>query len=59
MSQTREEHIARHVLLHQQLDELLADFIAHTGKRPSRATLIELMQWSHEQTLNPTEDPPR
>jgi hypothetical protein len=50
-----EEHKARHVKLHTMLDELLADFIGQTGKRPSTATCLELLQWSHEQTERPTE----
>lgn len=52
---TTEEHRARHVALHQALDELVADFIVHTGWFPSRATIFELMDWSHQQTLEPTE----
>lgn len=52
---TREEHIARHVELHQKLNELMADFVDHTGKLPSSTTLMEFMQWSYEQTKNPTE----
>ncbi len=47
------KHITRHKKLHQALDELLADFINHTKKLPSRTTLVEFMEWSHSQTLNP------
>lgn len=50
---TRREHRDRHRMLHAFLDELVADFIDHTGKLPSQTTLMELMQWSHEQTLKP------
>jgi len=57
MSQTREEHIARHVVLHQHLAELVADFIRHTGRMPSDTTLMAFMQWSGTQTKNPTEVP--
>lgn len=52
---TREEHIARHKLLHQHLDELLGDWIGQTGKLPSKSTVFELMEWSFEQTKNPTD----
>lgn len=52
---TRQEHIDRHVMLHQRLDELIADFIAHTTALPSQTTVLELMQWSHGQTQDPTE----
>lgn len=50
----KEEHKARHVELHKSFDELLADFIDHTGGLPSKTTLMEFMNWSHEQTLEPT-----
>lgn len=51
-----EEHIVRHKELHKKLDELVADFIDHTGKLPSDTNLMELMTWSCEQTKNPTPD---
>ena len=54
-AQTPEQHKARHVELHRMLDELVADWIGHTGKRPSTSSVMDLMQWAHEQTLNPTE----
>ena len=53
---TREKHKQRHVELHRALDELLADFLRHTTRLPSSTTVLELMRWSHSQTLNPTED---
>lgn len=49
----KEEHRLRHVKLHKMLDELIADFMRHTNKRTSQTTLLELMQWSCEQTKNP------
>ena len=52
-----EEHLYRHVLLHEYLDELVADFIRHTGKLPSRTTMLELMQWSDGQRISTTEEP--
>jgi hypothetical protein len=55
----RIEHKQRHVELHRALDELIADWITHTDKRPSSATVFDLMSWSHEQTQNPTEEEPR
>lgn len=57
MAQTREQHQARHVELHKALDELVADWIRHTGKMPSTSSVMELMLWSHEQTQDPTEVP--
>lgn len=52
---TKEEHIARHIDLHRKLDELIADWIGHTQNLPSKSTVMELMAWSHSQTIDPTE----
>ena len=52
----QKEHKARHVRLHRELDELVADYITHTKSYPSRSPLLELMKWSHEQTINPTKE---
>lgn len=52
---TKAQHRQRHVLLHKHLDELLADFITHTGKLPSKTSLMEFLRWSAEQTHTPTE----
>ena len=49
------DHQARHKELHEHLDELLADFITHTKGMPSETTILELMRWSHEQTITPSE----
>ena len=48
-------HKARHEFLHRCLDELIADFIDHTGELPSKTSLLALMEWSHEQTQFPRE----
>lgn len=52
---TKEKHKQRHEELHKVLDELVADFINHTEKMPSKTTVMELMEWSYDQTNNPTE----
>ena len=49
------EHKERHILLHKYFDELLADFIDHTGKVPSKTTVMEFMEWSYKQTQMPDE----
>ncbi len=49
------EHIERHLYLHKALDELLADFIDCTSRLPSKTSVIELIEWSHQQTINPHE----
>ena len=51
---SEQEHKERHVELHKKLDELLADFIEQTGKTPSHTTVMELLQWSYEQTQTPS-----
>lgn len=56
---TSEEHTARHVALHRALDELVADFFYH---HPPHLTflnlpILELMRWSHRQTMG-AEEPP-
>ena len=52
---TKEDHKQRHIELHNRLDELLADYIGHTGNLLSKTTLLEIMDWSFQQTKNPTE----
>ena len=50
------EHIKCHEELHKKLDSLIADFMIHTGKLLlSKVTVMELMKWSYQQTINPTE----
>ena len=49
-----EEHKKRHEELHVSLDELTADFLGHTKARLSEASIMDLIQWSHGQTVNPT-----
>lgn len=41
------------------LDELVADWIVHTGRRPSAATVLELMEWADQQRQCPTHREPR
>jgi len=48
------KHKKRHKLLHNHLDELIADWITHTRKLPSKSTVLELLTWSNEQIENPT-----
>jgi len=52
------EHKKRHKELHGYLDELVADWIKHSMKGTERmsltnTTIMELMEWSHEQTVLP------
>ena len=53
---THEWHIKRHIELHKAFDELLADWLDHNRQSETiYPTIQELMKWSHEQTINPTE----
>ena len=52
---TKEEHRKRHIELHKAFDELLADFITQTENLPSKTSVFELVHWSHQQTIEPTE----
>ena len=47
---TQKDHKERHIELHKELDELIADYITVTGKRISNSTILELVQWSSQQT---------
>jgi hypothetical protein len=47
MSQT--EHLERHKLLHENLDELFADAINHANLR-TYSTILQLIEWSFKQT---------
>lgn len=57
MTQTPAAHKSRHVELHAALDELVADFIRHTDRLPSKTPVIDLMVWAAEQAKEPTELP--
>ena len=53
ISMGEEEHRQYHIDSHETLDVLMADFIIHTGKLLSEATVIELLEWSYQQTIKP------
>lgn len=46
-----EEHREQHIESHKVLDGVVADFLHNTDKGPSMATVMELLEWSHEQTF--------
>lgn len=53
---TKEEHIECHKVLHKHFDRLLADFIDKTSKNLSQTSVLDLVDWSYKQTINPTPD---
>ena len=52
---TQQQHLERHVKLHKMLDELVADWIAETESYPSKGTVMDLVAWSYEQTIDPSD----
>lgn len=52
---TAEEHKTRHKELRKYLDELVADFAYHTKNSLTKATVMDLMEWSDLQALKPNE----
>ena len=46
-------HKAKHKELHKALDELVTDYLQNTGGRTSQRSVIDLIEWSHKQTLKP------
>jgi len=56
MKKTKKQHKERHKLLHEYLDELIGDYITQRSKGLSATSLLEFVEWSYLQTLNPTEE---
>ncbi len=52
---TKAEHIQIHKDLHKHFDRLLADWISETGNMLSDHSIMELVEWSHQQTINPSD----
>jgi hypothetical protein len=50
----KQTHKEIHIALHKSLDEIVANFISHTKALPTKTTVFELMEWSYQQTINPT-----
>lgn len=55
---TEKEHKKIHLQLHRSFDELAADWLDNqplkSNKKFSNTTIMELMEWSYQQTLKPT-----
>jgi len=50
----KSEHLERHRKLHRGLDELAADWITKTNGMLSQATILDLINWSFDQTQEDT-----
>lgn len=52
---TKEYHLALHAMLHNNLDALFADYIAHHRhiENITETSVMELLAWSYTQTINP------
>ena len=48
-------HKIRHKELHGYLNELVVDMQTHRGIRVDKITVLDLINWSREQTIKPTE----
>ena len=53
MKMNKTEHRERHIELHRNLDELITDAIQYGGLFPSKATVLDLLRCSFEQTVEP------
>ncbi len=53
---TKEEHTEHHKILHNHLDKILADYICHhpSERNFTEMPIMKLLEWSYEQTKNPT-----
>lgn len=49
------KHRQLHVKMHKTLDAVIADFMKHTDRLPSKTPIIELLEWSYQQTIQPDE----
>lgn len=49
---TPEEHHEIHIDLHRRFDELFADFVSH-GDGGATSAILDLITWSHKQTIKP------
>ncbi len=54
MELSKEELIARHKELHKGLDQLVACYITESKKNLTGTNLMEFMEWSFQQTINPS-----
>ena len=49
------EHKQEHIKLYNLLNLLCQDYVTHTGKMLSDTNLYDLLIWSYDQTLKPSE----
>ena len=55
MPLTHDEHKKAHRELHKCLDNLIADYLIHHPERGlNNSTIMDLLEWSYIQTLDPT-----
>lgn len=46
------ERAAKYKELHQKLDELVAAYLDDTGRRPTSASVMELLEWSAQRVMD-------
>lgn len=49
----KQELIQEHKELHKSLDRLVACFIENNTINPSEVSVMELIEWSYKQTIDP------
>ena len=54
MKRTKEETKELHIQFHRSLDQLIACYIDETEKTLTDTNLVEFIEWSYKQTLNPS-----
>lgn len=56
MSTREQEHRVHHVQLHEALEMLVSDYLAHHPTRVmASVSVLELFDWSNQQTIEPVE----
>jgi len=53
----REQHIKAHQRWHETLDRIVAHYFATTRKLPTQSTIMDLLEWSRDEAIEPTPDP--
>ena len=46
------ERVAKYNELHRKLDEVVAAYLDDTGRRPSSASIMELLEWSAQRAMD-------
>ena len=53
----KQAHKETHLELHDKFSELVADYTSHTSHPLGKTTVLELLDWSCDQSRNPSPTP--